>query len=118
MKEAYYSVQYFSHFGNGIGVVAFDTNKLVGADITGGIWDGTYEYNQKTGEIDLNVKLTLPNGIFSAASGNQSDGSLVENFKLSIPNIELGQETQHIISVFNGISMRLVIKKIRDLDTW
>lgn len=99
-------------------MVVFETGRLVGADTTGGEWDGTYEHNPKKDTIDVQVKIKLPPNVINVATGKVSDGNLVEEFKLSLPNIDLGEQTEQKVIVFGNMPMQLLIKKIRDLDTF
>lgn len=64
MKEGFYSLIYTGSGGDfGMAVLVFDTSQVVGADVAGGRYDGTYEYNSRTDQIDARVTATIPAGI-------------------------------------------------------
>ena len=64
MKEGFYSIAFTGQTGDsGFGIIVLDTLRVVGADVTGARYDGTYAYNQQTGLIDVDLKLTVPPGV-------------------------------------------------------
>ena len=64
MKEGFYSIAFIGQTGNhGIGIIVLDTDLVVGVDIGGARYDGTYAYNRKTDQIDADLTLTVPPGV-------------------------------------------------------
>ncbi len=62
MKEGMYSVRYTGPAGEGWGIIVFDTGVVWGVDVAGGLWDGTYEFNQQTQRIDAKLRMKIPPG--------------------------------------------------------
>ncbi len=64
MKEGFYSIAFTGQTGDsGFGIFALDTSNVIGADVTGARYDGTYAYNQQTELIDADITLTVPPGV-------------------------------------------------------
>ena len=64
MKEGFYSIVFVGQTGDsGFGIIVLDTGRVVGVDITGARYDGTYAYNQQTDLIDVDLTLTVPPGV-------------------------------------------------------
>lgn len=62
MREGFYKIDYQGRYGMGFAVLALDTGVVVGADVTGGIYDGEYEFNPETRLIDANVEVRAKAG--------------------------------------------------------
>ena len=53
MKEAFYSITYAGATGSwGFGMIVLDTGVIIGADVAGGRYDGSYQFNKQTNMID------------------------------------------------------------------
>ncbi len=64
MKEGFYSVEFVGHTGDsGFGMFVLDTGQVVGADVAGALYDGTYQHNAKTDTVDATINLTVPPGV-------------------------------------------------------
>lgn len=79
MREGFYKIDYQGQYGMGFAVLALDSGMVVGADFTGGIYDGEYEFNRDTRQIDATVKVRvkegtpLVQGVFASAGGMTFD---------------------------------------------
>src|SRR5262245_55930903 len=65
-EEGFYLVEYFAAGpadNRGFGIMALDRGMVVGADWTGGVYDGAYKYNPKTELLDFQMKGTIPAGV-------------------------------------------------------
>ena len=64
MREGFYSLIFTGVTGDfGMGVIALDTDTIIGADAAGGLYDGKYEYNTQTKMLDAKQTLTIPAGV-------------------------------------------------------
>ena len=64
MKEGFYSIAFTGQFGDsGFGIIVLDTGRVVGVDVGGACFDGTYTYNQQSKLIDVDLTLTVPPGV-------------------------------------------------------
>lgn len=73
-REGFYSVVYGADGEQGMGMLVLDTGMVVGADMTGIIYDGTYEVLPGTGRIRCTVlgKVTQP-GVYLMADRQQRE---------------------------------------------
>ena len=63
MREGFYSITYTGWTGDsGIGIIALDTEAIVGADAGGARYDGKYSYNSSTEMLEAEITLTVPPG--------------------------------------------------------
>ena len=58
-KEGFWTFRYAGNHGSGYGMFALETGIIVGADVMGGTWDGTYEIVDKHFHLDLAVTSPL-----------------------------------------------------------
>ena len=63
MREGFYKFDYLGVAGSGSGVLVLDTGMVVGADVTGGTYDGEYEWNEQKQHLDVKVSVWIPEGV-------------------------------------------------------
>ena len=63
MKEGFYRVDFTGVADWGFGLIALDTGEIVGCDIGGGIFDGTYDFNHGTNTVDATVTFTATEAV-------------------------------------------------------
>ena len=86
MKEGFYSITYKGAEGDlGFGILVLDTGAVIGADVAGARYDGTYVYNPKTEMIDTKLKLTVPAGVWLVTGVPAQDKEWSFNFVASFP---------------------------------
>lgn len=61
-KEGFYKLEFAGMGGTGFGLLALDTEMVVGCDVGGVTYDGRYAYNARTDRLDLDLTLTVPPG--------------------------------------------------------
>jgi hypothetical protein len=61
-REGFYAVYFGTEGKMGIGMVVLDTGRVVGCDPSGTRYDGTYQYNERTGMLDATVVMKLMPG--------------------------------------------------------
>src|SRR4051812_34762836 len=111
-REGFWSVYYAGVFGNGMGIIVLDSGMVVGADVTGGIWEGEYQFNSETRQLDIRLTVALPPEILSAVTGQESKVGFREQYQFSLPR-EMNEEVTHNIQTALG-PINAVFKKIRD----
>ena len=62
MKEGFYRIDYVGTVGRGFGIIVLDTQVVVGTDMAGGLYDGTYQFNPDTNMLEAKIKVTIPAG--------------------------------------------------------
>lgn len=114
-KEGFYKFMYEGAAGFGGGILVLDTGFVVGADVTGAEYDGTYKYNPNTNMLDVQITLTVPPGVALVTGMPPStDEYKIEigapfprEFETPVP-IDLDTPTGPV---------RVVVTKIRDFPT-
>ena len=86
MREGFYSITFAGATGDlGMGVIALDTDVIVGADAGGAKYDGRYEYNPKTEMLDADITLTVPPGVALVTGVMVRAQEWCFDFRLSFP---------------------------------
>ena len=47
----------------GFAIMVLDTGIVIGADVTGGVYNGTYEWNEQTQLLDMEATGLVPEGV-------------------------------------------------------
>ena len=63
MREGFYRVDYQGIAGLGFAIMVLDTGIVIGADVTGGVYNGTYEWNDQTQLLDVTASGRVPEGV-------------------------------------------------------
>ena len=88
MKEGFYSITYAGAGGDlGFGILVFDTGAVVGADVGGVRYDGTYTYNARTQMIDAQLELTVPAGLLLVTGVPAQDDRQIDCVDNKIPHL-------------------------------
>ena len=85
MREGFYKVDYAGVWGLGFAVLAFDSGVVVGADALGGSYDGTYEWNPATSQLDVQVQIQVPAGVTVVQGQVAPEGGLTFTASCSFP---------------------------------
>ena len=60
MEDAFYAMYFTGQHGSGLGLLAFVGGVVVGADVVGGRFDGTYTVDEGSGTLTGSIKMTVP----------------------------------------------------------
>ena len=60
MKDGMYLIEFSGNDGAGGGCLVFDTGQIFGVDTENVKYDGSYEFNQLDGMIDVTLQITVP----------------------------------------------------------
>ncbi len=113
MKEAFYSITFVGASGSwGFGMIVMDTGKIIGADVAGARYDGSYQFNKRTNMIDASIKLTVPAGVELVQGTPAQPNEWTLEFQASLPPDT--QDTPIGIDTPAG-PVNVVFKHIRDL---
>lgn len=69
MMEGFYRIAYTGAAGSGFGILVFNSGKIAGADVAGGIYNGTYTEDGPTNQINYQVMMQIPAGVAPVQSG-------------------------------------------------
>jgi hypothetical protein len=111
-KEGFWRVGYGNEAGGGWAVIVLDTGVVVGADSWGGMWDGVYEFDPRTNEIDMELSVVFPPQVFSAVTGQASVRGHKETYSFALPN-DFGREIPFEVTI-QGRPLAVRFQKIRD----
>ena len=114
-KEGFYSVTFTGYADYGFGIIILDTGVVIGADVGGVLYDGTYDFNHQTEMLDVNVTITVPPGIPLVTGTPPQTTEYKFRIKASLPRT-LGDETPITIDTPLG-PVNIVFKKIRDFPS-
>ena len=85
MKEGYYRVDYQGMEGLGFALIALDNETVVGVDVAGGTYDGTYTWNTQTERLDVKASVWVPEGAQTVQGIVAPSGGLKFWVKCSFP---------------------------------
>lgn len=113
-REGFYAIGFAGVAEEGFGILVLDTDVIVGADVAGVKYDGTYEYNSRTEKLDISVTLTIPAGVGlvtgAPVAGIETQLSIVA----SIPaDLAIKQDHYFQVSV-GGRPVNVKMFKLRD----
>jgi hypothetical protein len=109
--NGFYSIYFTGTTGSGFGLVALKDGTIIGADVTGGTFDGQYEVigNQIEGKF-INK---LPPGAMSITGLTAGPDGLTLEYPLRLP-LDLG--AGHTVAMQTPYGpINVIVKKIRDL---
>jgi hypothetical protein len=112
MKEGFYSISFSGAYGDGFGMLVLDTGLVVGADATGGTYDGTYEKSLLAGFVDMRMTVTPSAGARPVQTGAPRAAEIAFPVTARVPR-HVGGE--HRITVQTPLGMvDVVLGKVRD----
>ena len=86
LREGFYSVAFRGNASWGIGLLAFETGKIIGVDIGGCCYDGDYTFNITNSKIDCHIKITVPPGISLVQGVSPKNDQWSFEFDVSFPS--------------------------------
>jgi hypothetical protein len=115
MIDGFYAIYYTGVSGAGLGVLVVNNGIIVGADMVGGRYDGTYTQNKTTGNYDGKIRITIPPG------GSLVTGVVVgaQPFQMDVTATlppDLGGEKPVRIETPTG-PVNVIFRKLRDYPT-
>ena len=92
MREGIYRVDYQGAVGLGFALMMLESGIVTGSDVTGGSYDGTYAWNERTKKLDADVQVTVPAGSVLVMGNVAPPGGLTFGVRCSFPrNPDNGQ---------------------------
>ena len=117
MREGFYKVDYAGQAEGqidfGFALLALDTGTVVGADWAGGLYDGSYEWNERTQLLDLNVAVWIPEGVRVVQGQTAGPGGLKFNVQCSFPREPDNQVVQATTSL-GTVAVRISLLRAFD----
>lgn len=111
MEEGYYSFTYAGPYGSGLGMLVLDRGRVVGADLVGGTYRGTYARREATGELDFEIVVDSPAGTWLVQNGHRLGEAMSYTVKGTLTAD--GRTPLSLTTPFGPIE--IVVRKIGDL---
>lgn len=84
-REGFYKIEYRGGSGAGVGMIVLDTGEVVGADIAGGSYLGSYAFNVQTNMIDVDAIVEIAPGAWAVTGHAAGSTPLRFPLQASIP---------------------------------
>ncbi len=111
MTSGFYSMAYTGAVGTGFGLIALSKGVIAGADVGGGMYDGTYV--EKASGIDFKMTMKFPAGVIPVQTGIPLTQPMTVPFDVSLPS-DLGAEKPVLLQLPMG-PINVIFKKLREL---
>lgn len=109
--DGFYAVYYTGQTGFGHAVLVLREGKIVGADVTGGVYDGTYTLEQNH-TVTVDIVLTVPAGT-TLVTGQTLTAPHSQNIKANIVEAFANGQTVPLNTPMGPVNA--IFKKLRDL---
>ena len=84
--DGFYAIYYQGTAGPGLAQIQLSEGEIVGADITGGLWDGRFAVDLVNHNLTCDVSIRLPPGVTLATTGQPPQGNEASNMKFILPH--------------------------------
>ena len=113
MREGYYAVYYATPLGSGMGMFLLETGRIIGCDMGGGMWGGSYKHDPATNKLAADMEIVYPDGGASSLSGLKQPGEK-DQFKTLLPTA-IGDTHQEMLPTSAG-DVAVIFRRLRDPD--
>lgn len=113
MTEGFFRIAYTGMSGSGFGMVVLQNGNVIGADVSGGVYDGTYSEDQETGKISFSVNLAAPAGVPLVQTGVVLASPLDISITASLEFADISGERPVLFETALG-PVNVILKKLRD----
>jgi hypothetical protein len=83
--DGFYAIYYQGEAGPGLGQIQLTEGKIIGSDVTGGIWDGDFAIDAVHELISCEITIQLPKGTPLATTGAPPVGNEAANMRFKLP---------------------------------
>lgn len=83
--DGFYAIYYHGQAGPGLGQIQLVNGKIIGSDVTGGVWDGSFAINAVDQFISCEVTIKLPQNVPLATTGLPVQGAEATNMRFKLP---------------------------------
>lgn len=113
MMDGFFRIAFTGTAGSGFGMLVLRSGVVVGADVAGATYDGSYTDNSATETLDFEITMSAPAGIIPVQTGI----ALTEPMNLPIsgrvPQGNIGSETATLLQTRIG-PVNVIFKKLRE----
>jgi hypothetical protein len=111
--DGFFRIAFTGTAGSGFGMLVFHGGVIVGADVGGALYDGSYTNNSSTQALDFRVTMTAPAGITPVQTGIPVTEPINLPISGSLPLGNITSETPTLLETPLG-PVNVVFKKLRD----
>lgn len=83
--DGFYAIYYHGNAGPGLAQIQLIDGRIVGSDVTGGLWDGEFVVDPINENISCEITIRLPQGVPLATTGRPPEGGEAANMKFKLP---------------------------------
>lgn len=105
MKEGFYRIEVPNLYGPWTALVAMEAGQIVGCNTDGGLFDGTYQWNEQTQQLDTESTITTKKTLFPVEGAMVRAGKSM-NVRVSFPR-ETAAITVPANTEFGPVSVRI-----------
>jgi hypothetical protein len=109
--DGFYAIYYQGNAGPGLAQIQLHEGNIVGADTSGGLWDGEFAIDVVNGMISCNISIQLPPGGTLATTGQPPRGNETANMQFVLPTDFASREFVPLSLPIGKINVRF--KKLR-----
>ena len=83
--DGFYAIYYHGAAGPGLAQIQLNEGSIMGADVTGGKWDGKFAIDPVARLIRCAISIHLPAGVSLATTGSPPTGNEATDMHLELP---------------------------------
>jgi hypothetical protein len=111
--EGFFQIAFTGTAGSGFGMLVLQKGVVVGADVAGASYDGSYTENELTGQLDFEITMNAPAGVTPVQTGIPLTSPISLPIKASLLRDDIGTEKPTLVHTPLG-PVNVLFKKIRD----
>jgi hypothetical protein len=111
--DGFFRIAFTGIAGSGFGMLVLRSGVIVGADVAGATYDGSYIDNSATQALEFQITMNAPAGITPVQTGIAITEPMNMPISGSIPLGNIASETPTLLQTPLGL-VNVVFKKLRD----
>lgn len=113
MIDGFFRMAFTGTNGSGFGILVLHDGSIAGADVAGGVYEGTYIQNPSQEQIQVNITLTIPAGTKPVQTGVPLAVPINFPIKVTLIRSDITENKPVLLETPLG-PVNLLLKKIRD----
>jgi hypothetical protein len=111
--EGFYAMYYTGGTGSGHALFIMKDGKIIGADVVGGVLDGSYE-SDEGGNIAFKVNLTVPAGATLVTGQTAGAAPVMQEISASLPRTFADGQARPVRTPLGPVN--IIFRHLRDLQ--
>lgn len=113
MMDGFYRMAFTGAAGSGFGILVLREGVVVGADVSGATFDGTYAKARDRQVINVDVIMSMPAGASPVQTGIPIPSPISVPIQVSISDTEILEELPKLVQTPLG-PVNVILKKLRN----